>query len=315
MISAMRPTDAVAAGLLQSRHKAHEVAAPTWPRTPPENHRPTFFRLLGDLAASTRGACKLGVASANGRISGFIVVRARAGGLVWDVEHLISEDDVSAVQLLRWASERAASMHGRRVFIDLPAEGALASVAPRAGFERYLQGHTYRLDSGFDRDQKDALPARPRLRSDEIGLFQLYNLAVPANVRAAEALTHEEWTALYPGRKVWAPSILGDRQDFVWELGPGLVGWMRVIFGQRSQHLYLLVNPSYEGYAERMIRNALGQLSPKAPVLVDVREYETGLRTALENVGFRRGPEYASWVRHLTERVKEPSIVAVGAPV
>jgi hypothetical protein len=146
-------------------------------------------------------------------------------------------------------------------------------------------------------------------------LFQLYIAAVPANVRAAEALTYEEWAALHPGRKFWAPSIIGDRQDFVWELGSGLVGWMRIIFGQRSQHIYLLFHPSYDGYAERMIRNALGQLSAKAPVLVDVREYQGGVRTALEVVGFRRGPEYASWVRHLTERVKEPSIAAVGAPV
>jgi hypothetical protein len=315
MIRAMRPTDSIAAGLLQARGRTREIAAPTWPRTPPESHRPTFLRLLGDLVATAQGERMLGVSDANGRLCGLVVMHARAGGLVWDVEHLLADDDDTAIQLLRWASDRAVKVHGRRVFVDTLPDGEVSSIAPRAGFERYAEGCSYRLEPGFARDQADALPARPRLRSDEMLLFQLYNAAVPANVRAAEALTYEEWTALYPGRKLWAPSIIGDRQDFVWELGPLLIGWMRVIFGQRSQYLYLLLHPSYENYGQRMICNALGQLSAKAPVLLDVREYQGGVRAALEALGFRRGPEYASWVRHLTERVKEPSIAAVGAPV
>jgi hypothetical protein len=150
---------------------------------------------------------------------------------------------------------------------------------------------------------------------DESGLFQLYNAAVPANVRVAEAMTNEEWAALYRGRKPWTPKLISDRQDYVWELGSRVVGWMRVVFGARSQHLELLVHPLYESYLDRMVRNALVQMSNKAPVLADVREYQGAVGAALQRAGFRSGDAYAVWVRQLTERVAEPSRSAVRAPV
>jgi hypothetical protein len=161
----------------------------------------------------------------------------------------------------------------------------------------------------------EPLPARPRLRSDETTLFQLYNAAVPANVRAAEAMTYEEWAALYRGRKPWTPTVLGDRQDYVWEIGSRIVGWMRVVFGQRSQALDLLTHPHYDTYAERMLENALTQTSPKAPVLADVREYQGAVQAALEQAGFHRGPPYLVWARQLAGRVVEPSMRAARAPV
>src|SRR5204863_1498477 len=34
-------------------------------------------------------------------------------------------------------------------------------------------------------------------------------------------------------------------QQYVWELGTSVVGWMEVIFGQRSQYIELLINPMY----------------------------------------------------------------------
>ena len=173
----------------------------------------------------------------------------------------------------------------------------------------------WRLDPGFSREVGDSLPARPRLRVDEVGLFQLYNATVPANVRLAEAMTNEEWAALYRGPKLWAPKLIADRQDYVWELGSRVVGWMRVIYGQRGQFLELLIHPSYESYGDRMVRNALVQMSSKAPVLADVREYQGAASAALQRAGFRSGDTYAVWVRQLTERVAEPSRSAVRAPV
>lgn len=315
MIRAMRATDAMAIGLFQPRGREREVTAGTWPKGPPESRHPTFLGLLRDLAISTSARRQIGVSWSDGRGSGLVIAGARAGGLVWDIEHLIAEGEGAAVELLRWACDRAVAAQARRLFLDTSDEGIGAEAARRSGFERYTTGVTYRLGSGFARDPADALPARPRLRSDEIGLFQLYTTAVPGNVRAAEAMTQEEWAALYPGRKLWAPSVLGDRQDYVWEIGPRVVGWMRVIYGQRSQFLDLLIHPLYETYADRMVRYALVQMSAKVPVLVDMREYQGAARAALEQVGFQRGDAYASWVRQLASRLAKPSIAAVRAPV
>lgn len=314
MIRAMRPSDALAIGLSRSGRWGDELTARTWPRTPPENRRPSLLGLLAQTTLPTPSLRHIGVATQSGRRAGFIVLSTRAGGLAWDVEHLSAEGEEAAVGLLRWGAEKAIAARARRVFLDTPSEGQAADVAWRAGFQRYTEGATYQLDPGFDRGQADALPARPRLRSDDAPLFHLYNTVVPANVRAAEAMTQEEWSALHPGRKPWSPAIVGARrEDYVWEIGSQVAGWMRLIFGDRSQSLDILVRPNYESFGDRMVRYALGQLSAKVPVLVDVREYLAGTIGALERAGFRRGEAYAVWVRQLAERVPERAMGAVTA--
>jgi hypothetical protein len=314
MIRAIRATDALAISLLRAPREARELTARTWPRTPPESWRPGIgLLLLRSFAPSTDD--QVGVDHRDGRMVGLVVTDARAGGLIWDVEHLRAKGEESAVELLRWACDRGRSTRRvRRVFVDSPELGPGEGVARRAGFEQYTEGATYRLDPGFTRDEIEPFPARPRLRSDEHDLFQLYNTVVPANVRSAEALTIEEWGALYPGRKLWQPRVLGDRQDYVWELGSHIAGWMRVVYGQRAQHLELMINPTYESYADRMVRNALTQMGTKAPVLIDVREYQGAVRDALEHAGFYRVDGFLSWVVQLAERVAEPRLKVAPVP-
>jgi hypothetical protein len=257
----------------------------------------------------------VGVSVADGKISGLVLIRPRAAGLVWDVAQLSAAGAADAVELARWAQERALAARGRRVMMDTPDAGPGPEVARQAGFEPYASGVTCTLDAGFSRAADDALPARPRFRADEVGLFQLYSAAVPGQVRAAEAMTQEEWVALYPGRKLWAPAVLGNSQDYVWEMGSRVVGWMRVTYGQRSQALDILVHPMYEAYADRMVRYGLTQMSAKVPVLSDVREYQGGVRAALERAGFRPGPRFQAWYRALARRVPEPGLATLRAPV
>ena len=314
MARAIRVTDAVSVAMFEARASATELAAETWPRTPPESRRPTFLGLLGRLLLSARAGEEAGVVTRDGGVRGLVVARARAGGLVWDVEHLLTDHLEIGQELLSWACERALAARARRVFLDTPDGGRGAEAARRSRFELYSQGVTYRIPPGFPRDPADTLPARPRLRSDDAPLFQLYSTVVPANVRAVEAMTHEEWAALYPGRKLWAPAILGTSQDYVWELGTRIAGWMRVVFGQRSQFLDLLLDPSHEGYADRMVRWALVQMSTKVPVVIDVRDYQGAARAALERAGFEPHKPYSVWVRQLAARVAEPKLAAARAP-
>jgi hypothetical protein len=182
-------------------------------------------------------------------------------------------------------------------------------VARRAAFERFTSSELYVLAPGAKVERTDLFEARPRLRADEQTLFQLYMSAVPAPVRAAEAMTLEEWSALYPGRKRWQPSFTGSRQQYVWELGTSMVGWLEVTFGQRSQFMELLVHPRYEDAADRLLRYALLQVSPKAPVYVVVREYQPYLASALQRAGFRLAAQHELFVKLLAVRVREPRLV------
>src|SRR6202030_4050437 len=99
--------------------------------------------------------------------------------------------------LLDQVAACAGSHAARRVFLETPAGGRGLEVARRAGFERFTSSELFVLAPGSKIERTDLFEARPRLRADEQTLFQLYMSAVPAPVRAAEALTQEEWGALY----------------------------------------------------------------------------------------------------------------------
>jgi hypothetical protein len=239
------------------------------------------------------------------------MARPRAGGLVWDVLNLqvLAGAEPSATDLLEQVVACAGSHGARRVFLEVPVGEPGLNVARRARFERFNSSQLYVLPPGFKLERTDLFEARPRLRADEQGLFQLYVAAVPAPVRAAEAMTLDEWAALFPGRKRWQPSFTGSRQQFVWELGTSLVGWLEVTFGQRSQFIELLIHPRYEEAADRLLRYALLQVSPKAPVYAAAREYQATLASALQRAGFRSVAHHELFVKMLAARVREPRLV------
>jgi hypothetical protein len=57
------------------------------------------------------------------------------------------------------------------------------------------------------------------------------------------------------------------------------------------------------------LRYALLQTSPKAPVYVNVREYQPYLASALQRAGFRLAAQHELFVKLLAARVREPRLV------
>jgi hypothetical protein len=286
-----------------------EITAHTWPRVEPGSGAVPYVRLL---TSSMQGPHRqrAWVAPAARGVAGLITARPRAGGLAWDVEHLhvLPDEQDRASELLEAVVGRAGARGARRVFLETRA-GTADDVARRVAFDRFAQADLLALQPGFSVARTDLFEARPRLRADEQPLFQLYTAAVPAGVRAAEAMTLEEWQGLYPGRRQWRPSFTGTRQQYVWELGASLVGWMEVTFGHKSQYLELLVHPRYEDASDRLVRYALLQVSPKAPVYASAREYQPALASALERAGFRHVEQHELFVKLLAARVTEPRLV------
>ncbi len=309
LVRTLRPIDVVALASLQRRAGGMEITAHNWPRIEPESGRVPFVNLLTSSFAHRPGGQRGWVAEEGGRLVGLSTARPRAGGLVWDVAHLLADEDTIGADLLDEVVACAASHAARRVFLEAPIGGRGQDVARRAAFERFTSSELYVLSPGAKVERTDLFEARPRLRADEQTLFQLYMAAVPAPVRAAEAMTLEEWSALYPGRKRWQPSFTGARQQYVWELGTSMVGWLEVTFGQRSQFMELLVHPRYEDAADRLLRYALLQVNPKAPVYVVVREYQPYLASALQRAGFGLAAEHELFVKLLAVRVREPRLV------
>jgi len=311
LVRTLRPIDVVALASVQRRAGLTEISAHSWPRVEPESGRLPYLSLVSASLGHRPGGHRTWLAESNGRIVGLATAHPRAGGLAWDVVHLHAEPESDSIgaDLLEHVASCAGSHAARRVFLETPSGTRGQDVARRAAFERFCSSELYVLSPGFKVERTDAFEARPRLRADEQTLFQLYMSAVPAPVRAAEAMTLEEWGALYPGRKRWQPSFTGSRQQYVWELGTSTVGWMELTFGQRSQYIELLVNPRYEDAADRLVRYALLQVSAKAPVYVMAREYQPALASALQRTGFRAAAQHELFVKLLAARVREPRLV------
>src|SRR5579872_3696230 len=311
LVRTLRPIDVVALASFQRRAGATEITAHTWPRVEPESGRLPYMNLVSATLRHGPGSQRTWLAESSGHLVGLAMARARAAGLVWDVVHLHAEPDADSVgaDLLEKVAASAGAHSVRRVFLETPSRGRGLDVARRAAFERFTSSQLITLAPGFKVERTDLFEARPRLRADEQMLFQLYMASVPAPVRAAEAMTLEEWGALYPGRKRWQPSFTGSRQQYVWELGTSMVGWMELTFGQRSQFIEILINPRYEDAADRLVRYALLQVSVKAPVYVMAREYQASLATALQRAGFRLAARHESFVKLLAVRVREPRLV------
>jgi hypothetical protein len=270
-----------------------------------------YLSLVSSSLGHRPGGQRAWVAEDHGRVIGLSVALPRAGGLVWDVLHLHAQPDEEAAagQLLEQVAANAAQHAARRVFLETPAGIRGQDAARKAGFERFTSNELFVLTPGFKVERTDLFEARPRLRADEQALFQLYMAAVPAPVRAAEAMTVEEWGALYPGRRRWQPSFTGSRQQYVWELGTSLVGWLEITFGQRSQFMDLVVHPRYDEATDRLLRYALLQVSTKAPVYAVAREYQAPLASALQRAGFRSAGQHEVYVKLLAARVREPALV------
>jgi hypothetical protein len=313
MIRTVRPTDVAALRAFLRRAEAAEVTTHTWPKVQPESGRFSIMDVLGQALGRPSDRRSMWVAVSGGRVDGFAVAQARCDGSVWDVEHLHAIDEATTTGLLEQVCVQASEGGARRVFIDVPASSDGIVAARRAGFQRYAALTLFRLSPPFKVDKSGAFAARPRLRADEHGLFQLYNAAVPAQVRAAEAMTYEEWSALHRGSKRWAPSLFGDRHQYVWELGAGLIGWVEVMYGQKSQFVELMVHPQYESMLDSLVSYTLTQVSEKAAVYATARDYQPALASALQRAGFAPAGEVEILVRQLAARLPEPKLMTVKA--
>jgi hypothetical protein len=309
MIRAVRPTDVAALRALLRRTSAAELTTHNWPKVQPESGHLPLFGIFTQAFRQQADRGGLWVAANDGHLVGFGGARARCDGQIWDVEHLHASAPEAAVDLLEHLCGAAVDAGARRVFLEVPAESAATDLARRAGFSRYASSTLLRLAPRFKVDRNGAFSARPRLRVDEQALFHLYNAAVPAQVRAAEAMTREEWAALHRGRRRWTPSLFGDQHQFIWEMGAGPIGWLEVVYGQKSQYLELLVHPQYESMLDRLVAFALTQISAKASVYASARDYQAALGTALQRAGFAPVGEVDILVRQLAARAPQPRLV------
>ncbi len=312
-IRTIRPTDFVSLISFFRHDSRLEVTAQLWPEVWERSGTRSLWSLMSHLITRPGGS-QGWLCMTKGQVRAIGIGHPRAGKLAWDVEDLYvaANDRGAGVDLLEQLAAEAARRGARRLFLVTSVDSEAARIASQAGFVNYTSESLYsaRLTSAVD--VNGLRRARPRLRQDTAALFNLYNAAVPCRVRSAEAMTIEEWLSLERGGRLWAPSMGGSRQHFVWE-DSGLVGWLQLTFGAKSQRLELLVHPSQQAAAGEMLSYSLGQISHRAPVYVSVRDYQPEIVPALEQHGFTRSADYLLFARQLSVRVPNRALVPARA--
>lgn len=240
-----------------------------------------------------------------GRLGAMVSARYRSSPLAWEVDRLFlapGRED-ALLELLDGLSSSAVAHRVHKIFLRLPLDSPLVDLARRSGFCCYRKEALYRLRGGA---QPHPLPQplRPRTPQDEPPLFQLYNMAIPAAVRAVEGITLEEWS------QAREPPA---RRELVYPGDTGLVGWVCLEERGPVARLHLTVHPSRLGDLGPVVDHCLGLLGHKAAILTLVPEFQPCLTQALEERGGQRVAEYAVLVKQLTARVRQPQAMPMRA--
>jgi hypothetical protein len=240
-------------------------------------------------------------------IRGLISARKRAKRTAWEVDCLINadEDDSVAISLLERMIAGVGKQGAERAFLRVAADSPMVDIARGAGFFPVARETLYATDDAPPAEDP-ALPLRRGAKADAFGLYQLYQAATPANVRAIEGATFREWQA---ARETWG----GRSRDLVLEDDGIITGWLRVRRGHEGR-FSLLLHPERRDYAS-FIATAVARLGDGHPLVTVAPNSNAGLAAALEGSGFRPRGEFALLASRLARPARELAPESVGRAV
>ena len=241
-------------------------------------------------------------------IRGLISARRRAKRSAWEVEVLIDADEDRRVisslfsQMLAGVTRQGAE----RVFLRLSSDSGAVKAAREAGFFPYCRQTLYRSRQKAMPEATE-LKLRARARGDLFGIYQLYNQAVPANVRAIEGATFREWqAALEPwGRR---PA------DFLLEEEGVISGWVRLLSGGIAR--LQVLGGSRNVPIEDLLSAGCLRLAGAGVILCLAPEYDAGLALTLERLAFRPAGDYVLMAKRLLKPAEElvPETTSTAVP-
>lgn len=253
---------------------------------------------------------RCGVLAEGLRLRALASVRARSGPKAWEVHclNLSPEREREGTELLETLCMLAGDMGGERVFLRLPAESRVVTLARQAGFVPCAQQTLYRREASPSPTPLTTKFIRPFLSPDGFPVFQLYNACVPSKVKSDYAITFDEWNdALEPAGK----SV----QQGIYEAQGCLRGWVRVGSDRHSANrIEIMMHPEEEASAwEDMVSWGLQQGRPMTPFLALVPDYQPTLAWVLEKKGFIPTGKYHLMVKSIAVRVKESALAPASA--
>ncbi len=187
-----------------------------------------------------------------------------------------------------------------RVYAALPETGPEVEAFQQAGFVLYTREELYRLDSEARPDvREEAVPLVVRSPEHQWALDRLYSELVPWLVQQAEG------GGGFNGYGSLARLQAGTEHVLV--QGSDIVGLLQLRLVGNAYHMAIVLHPRAYHWAQAVVAFGLGRLrqGPPRPVYCAVRHYQGGLRTPLEENGFRWVGTRALLVRHTLAKVRE----------
>lgn len=203
--------------------------------------------------------------------------------------------------------------HGvQRIFANVPADGREADVLRQVGFVPYTQETIFRLDGPSAALGQAAPDIRPLQDADAWAMQRLYHAATPPVVQQAEGAAESESSGFLPA---WWESGL-QAQGYAVSGVNGLAAAVQMVSGPAGHWLRLWSLDGDRQTAGRLLDWCLAALGParKArPIYLALRDYQSELRTMLQDRNFHPYLRRTRLVKHLVVRVKEmePALMPV----
>jgi len=249
------------------------------------------------------------------RALGFLQARARRGRPEADISFIapaLDSEDAVAVwyRLLAECTHWLGEQRGQRLFAQVPEASGAENVFAQSGFSMYAREEIFRA-LRWPPNLKKTETLRHQRRRDGWTLLRLYAQLTPRGVQIAEGMLSSEGQAGKMG--AWWDQSHG--AGYLLEIENELVGAVRVQRGRGAYWLHFWLHPQADEHGSTLVRGALDLLwaAPRHPIYCNVREYESGLRFALEEAGFEFFQARSLLVKHTTVRAKEPLFKLVPA--
>ena len=238
---------------------------------------------------------------------GFVQLRYRPHQAAADVIYLAPLPDNSNRAVKAWASLldgagiEAAGRGIQRMFANLPQQGAEADLFQQSGFMFYAHEDIYRLAQPWSLGPGHAAAGpqdlRPQCAEDWPALQKLFVAITPQRIRQAEG-----GIGLSVGGEDCLRYILPGAN------GEEVRASVSLQTSRAAHWLRMVVHPDAHDAADHLVRWALQTLAsrPPRPVYCNVRQYEGGVRTALEAEGFELYTTRALAVKHTLAWSKTP---------
>ena len=299
------PTDLVA--LITHDGRVYPNEAKTWDRMGVDDSGPHPLGTALEQWLSFATGKHAWVSVHGATIRGLVSARRRGKRTAWEVDSLINADQDWSVarSLLERMVAGVAKQGAERIFLRVAADSCLVEIARDVGFFSYMRETLYRADGPVPAEDPN-LPLRPASKADAFGIYQLYNAATPANVRAIEGATFREWQA---AREPWG----GRPSDLLLEEEGIITGWLRLLRGSEGR-FSLLVHPQRRD-ADAFLQTALARLKGSQSVLCLVPSQGESLSRQLRELGFSPRGDYVVMAKRLAKHAQELAAETVGTAV